>query len=70
MDFESNIMILSCFTIVCILMILLTLFFKFHIQLVLKNCTTIEDLEKKKNPNVINVVYKKNIFLNRFNDDN
>jgi len=55
MDFVENVIIFLAFTILCILIVLMTIFFRFHIILVINNCTTIEDLEKKKNPNTVNV---------------
>lgn len=38
-----------CFMMICCFFVIMTIFFKFHIQLVTSNSTTIEHLEAKRN---------------------
>jgi len=55
MNLAENIMVLSAFTVVSGLTGVLTFFFKFHITLLMHNTTTIEEMEKKKNPQALNL---------------
>lgn len=45
----SGILILVAFAVSCLAFYLISMFFKFHVELVLSNRTTIENLERKRN---------------------
>jgi len=47
--FLSGFLVLIAFGISCLAICLITMFFKFHLELVFSNRTTIENLERKRN---------------------
>jgi len=48
----DDICVLIAFSLLSILFVLLTFFFKYHISLLLQNTTTIEDLERKRSNSI------------------
>jgi len=47
--------VLAAFIVCCIVFVLISMFFKFHIELVFSNRTTIENLDHKRNEDAGNL---------------